>query len=90
MDLKNINFHVLYTNQTASFFRVFDIKFTKVMKFFDLCVHGDTPISVKYLGKQFNLVISLLLFFSLCITLEKMLTIFDMQNLSQVDTLRHT
>ena len=54
------------------------------MKVFDLHVHVDTPSSVKYLGKQFNLVISLLLFF-LCRTLEKMWAISDMQNLSQVD-----
>jgi len=60
------------------------------MNFFDLNIHGDTPISVKYLGKQFNLVISLPLFFSLSIALEKTLTIFDMQNLLQVDRLRHT
>ena len=72
------------------FFRVLDIKFTKVMNFFDLNIHGDIPISVKYLGKQFYLVISLPLFFSLSITLEKTLTIFDMQNLLQVDRLRHT
>ena len=52
------------------FFRAFDIKFTKVMKVLDLHVHVDTLNSVKYLGKQFNLVISLFLFF-LCRTLEK-------------------
>ena len=32
-------------------FRAFDIKFTKIMKVFDLHVHVDTPNSVKYLGK---------------------------------------
>ena len=83
-------FSCLFHQSNYLFFRVLDIKFTKVMNFFDLYIHGDTPISVKYFGKQFNLVISLPLFFSLSITFEKTLTIFDMQNLLQVDRLRHT